>query len=172
MSPATPMEEAAGNLGKDHQSLELPDATATSSAQEQQHARKRLRDEVCQAPSPAVIGPPEVTVQFRWAVETFRRTDLVEGARVVYRSRGTVDGKGGLKLSYQETTAAWEVSSSSGGCLYRLPGNFASPADFVGSRSWQRSYGGECNLIVMQKVHVEEDSGWLEPGLLAFDRPY
>ncbi|CAE7939528.1 unnamed protein product, partial [Symbiodinium sp. KB8] len=97
--------------------------------------------------------------------------DVVHG-RHVYRSRGALDGKGGLRLQYEksETAGAWEITSSAGRCLYRLKGNAASPADFIGRRSWDRSYGGECVLVVMQKAEADvEPGGWIEGGLLALD---
>eukprot|EP00435_Cladocopium_sp_Y103_P034819 s505_g9.t1 len=46
--------------------------------------------------------PDLVTVEFRWGTETFFRTEDRTHGRYVYRSRGTLDGKGGLRLQYQK----------------------------------------------------------------------
>eukprot|EP00931_Biecheleriopsis_adriatica_P120235 TRINITY_DN95350_c0_g1_i1.p1 TRINITY_DN95350_c0_g1~~TRINITY_DN95350_c0_g1_i1.p1 ORF type:complete len:179 (+),score=25.58 TRINITY_DN95350_c0_g1_i1:38-574(+) len=119
------------------------------------------------------LGPAVMKVQFRWAVETFLRTDRMEHGRFVYRSRGSLDGKGGLQLSYQKKPdlpdgfeGAWEISSSAGKCLYRLACDGDTPTALVGSRPWARSYGGECNIVVMQSTQ-EDVVGWVEGGLAA-----
>mmetsp|Transcript_18389 Transcript_18389/g.53430 ORF Transcript_18389/g.53430 Transcript_18389/m.53430 type:complete len:168 (-) Transcript_18389:171-674(-) len=121
-------------------------------------------------PAEASGGPPAVTVQFIWGTETFRRTDRVECGRFVYKTRGTVDGKGGLILGYAEHEGGcWELGSISGGCLYRFQTDAKTPAGLVGCRPWtRRSGGGTCNIVVMQRA--AETNGWVDPALLAFDR--
>merc|ERR1712151_32535 len=78
------------------------------------------------------VGPDAVTVQFRWGVETFKRTDVVQSGRYVYKSRTTLDGRGGLTLGYKEDDsgipAHWALGSGSGGTLYRLENDGATPA--------------------------------------------
>ncbi|CAK9033908.1 unnamed protein product [Durusdinium trenchii] len=123
-----------------------------------------------------VEGPAVVTVQFRWATETFLRTEDRAHGRHIYRSRGTLDGKGGLRLQYQKSESengGWEISGSQGKCLYRLITDAESPADFLGSQTWARAFGEPTQLVVMQKHRAEiEPGGWIEPGLLAFDRSW
>mmetsp|Transcript_11929 Transcript_11929/g.32752 ORF Transcript_11929/g.32752 Transcript_11929/m.32752 type:complete len:158 (-) Transcript_11929:99-572(-) len=118
----------------------------------------------------AALGPSAVTVQFRWGVETFKRTDRVQCGRFVYKARGSVDGRGGLELSYSEHGGgSWELGGSSGGCLYRILTNAATPAALIGSQEWARTSGGTCHIIVMQSA-ATESGGWIDPALLAFDQ--
>ncbi|CAL1163407.1 unnamed protein product [Cladocopium goreaui] len=123
--------------------------------------------------------PDLVTVEFRWGTETFFRTEDRTHGRYIYRSRGTLDGKGGLRLQYQMSKSeiderddsGWEICGSQGKCLYRLQTDAASPGDFLGSQTWARGDRSSITLVVMQKARADiEPGGWIEGGLLAFDR--
>merc|ERR1712110_359480 len=108
------------------------------------------------------------------------------------KTRGTVDGKGGLTLSYREPAATaatgtddagsgkplsssgvgwWELGSKSGGCLYRHTTSATTPASLVGNLPWERSYGGAIHIPVM--ISAKPDGGgWIDPGILAFDQQW
>mmetsp|Transcript_30761 Transcript_30761/g.56076 ORF Transcript_30761/g.56076 Transcript_30761/m.56076 type:complete len:227 (+) Transcript_30761:37-717(+) len=121
-------------------------------------------------------GPPIVTVQFKWGVETFTQTDIIECERFVYRSRGSLDGRGGLKLSYSApvdgaTTGCWQLGSPSGGVLYRIENDGMTPAALLGNLPWKRAYGGVVHITVMRKTEeAQESAGWIDPPLLAGDK--
>mmetsp|Transcript_9406 Transcript_9406/g.17044 ORF Transcript_9406/g.17044 Transcript_9406/m.17044 type:complete len:154 (-) Transcript_9406:85-546(-) len=122
------------------------------------------------------LVPEVVKVQFMWAVETFRRTDAEESGRPVYRSRGSLDGHGGLRLRYnsQHSSGCWEIGGSSGP-LYRMDTAASSPLSFVGKCQWKRVHGGRPIFITVGVSHTaeaDEPSGWIEPALLAQERKW
>lgn len=161
----------AGEEGDDKETAE--EAMAPGDQAEEQALSPGLHaDDLSLAP-PAVI-----TVQFRWAAQTFHRSDAVNCNRHVYRSRGALDGKGGLVLQYNDSVEhgkCWELGSLSGGVLYRLPSEATSPAGFIGNLPWNRTGGGTCYVTVMRKnmaataadAAIDEVVGWVEPRLLA-----
>mmetsp|Transcript_29515 Transcript_29515/g.57912 ORF Transcript_29515/g.57912 Transcript_29515/m.57912 type:complete len:149 (-) Transcript_29515:71-517(-) len=117
--------------------------------------------------------PPAVTVQFRWGIETFRRTEDQQGGRFVYKAKGSVDGRGGLRLAYGEKNGGcWELGNSAGNCQYRLRSDAQSPGDFIGYQAWERAAGGgECWITVMKSA-ATDNGGWVDPALLAFDKQF
>mmetsp|Transcript_84770 Transcript_84770/g.263727 ORF Transcript_84770/g.263727 Transcript_84770/m.263727 type:complete len:159 (-) Transcript_84770:14-490(-) len=121
----------------------------------------------------ALPGPPAVTVQFRWGIQTFQRTERMQCGRYVYQARGSVDGKGGLTLGYSEQGGgSWELGSSSGGCLYSFQTNAVTPAALVGNHPWERRAGGGTSHIIVMQSAATESGGWIDPALLAFDKKW
>merc|ERR1719282_1577530 len=89
--------------------------------------------------TPCTEALAAVTVQFRWGTQVFYRTETVQCNRFVYKSRGTVDGKGGLILGYSDSDGGqWQLGSGSGGCLYRFRSAAESPAELIGDHPWER----------------------------------
>eukprot|EP00415_Alexandrium_ostenfeldii_P003001 UN3001 len=121
----------------------------------------------------APLGPPAVTVEFMWGCQTFRRTEKTQCGRFVYKARGTVDGRGGLELSYSEHGGgSWELGSESGGCLYRYRTDGDTPSVLVGNLQWSRRSGGTIYVTLMQSAASSENGGWVDPALLAFHRKW
>eukprot|EP00929_Paragymnodinium_shiwhaense_P026766 TRINITY_DN15833_c0_g1_i1.p1 TRINITY_DN15833_c0_g1~~TRINITY_DN15833_c0_g1_i1.p1 ORF type:complete len:115 (-),score=19.01 TRINITY_DN15833_c0_g1_i1:63-407(-) len=113
-------------------------------------------------------------VQFMWGAQEFRRTGVVQCGRYLFKARGTVDGKGGLTLGYSEDSGGcWELGSPSGGTLYRIKTDAASPAGFLGQQKWQRKAGGPDIYVTIMQRSVEQDlEGWIDPQLLAMEKDY
>mmetsp|Transcript_11930 Transcript_11930/g.32754 ORF Transcript_11930/g.32754 Transcript_11930/m.32754 type:complete len:130 (-) Transcript_11930:99-488(-) len=102
--------------------------------------------------------------------EFLDQADVSAFGKYTVQARGSVDGRGGLELSYSEHGGgSWELGGSSGGCLYRILTNAATPAALIGSQEWARTSGGTCHIIVMQSA-ATESGGWIDPALLAFDQ--
>merc|ERR1712107_850143 len=104
--------------------------------------------------------------------ETMKRTKQVRCGRYVYKSRGSLDGRGGIELSYNdENNGCWEIGGPSSGCLYRLEAKCVTPEGILGDRIWTRSYGGDIHIIICVSV-ATDNGGWIDPALLCFDRSY
>mmetsp|Transcript_28056 Transcript_28056/g.74130 ORF Transcript_28056/g.74130 Transcript_28056/m.74130 type:complete len:182 (-) Transcript_28056:76-621(-) len=125
------------------------------------------------APLPVSADPQAVSVQFPWGTDTFRATPEEKCGRFVYKTRGSIDGKGGLTLSFtDEHGGCWELGGSTG-TLYRRHGVDRSPSELIGYNEWQRSVGGGIIWItVMRSASSSTTGGWIDPALLAFDRKW
>ena len=116
-------------------------------------------------------GPPAISVQFRWGSQVFKRTEELRCGRRVYKSRGTLDGKGGLTLAYSSCrlTGSWELGSESGGCLYFMESDAMTPSALIGNLQWARHPSGTCFITIMQSAADAELGGWVDQPLLAME---
>ncbi|CAK0822184.1 unnamed protein product [Prorocentrum cordatum] len=133
-------------------------------------SRSRGGDGTAAAGRPGSRGPPALQVQFAWAAQLFQRTEVLSFGRHVYRTRGSLDGLGGLTLSYSmRQGGSWELGSPSGGCLYHFRSDAETPTVLVGCHPWSRVPSGVCHITVGQRAEVEELCGWVDPGLFALE---
>eukprot|EP00811_Abedinium_folium_P008252 NODE_17624_length_933_cov_10.362283.p2 GENE.NODE_17624_length_933_cov_10.362283~~NODE_17624_length_933_cov_10.362283.p2 ORF type:complete len:224 (-),score=64.90 NODE_17624_length_933_cov_10.362283:262-846(-) len=133
-----------------------------------------------EGPSPP--GPEAFSVQLMWGVETMTRQPYARCGRFVYKSRGSVDGRGGIELSYAaggqggeggegDAGGSWEIGGPSSGCLYRIRSDALTPQALIGRLPWTRSYGGVIYLTLVVSA-ATQSGGWIDPQLLAFNKKW